>query len=64
MAHRPYSYQRYQCMHCARETHTVVDAGRTRRLWCGRCACTRTFERLGARLRAETWPPPEREVEA
>ena len=60
MPPRPYSYQPYQCAYCSRTVHVVVDAGKTRQLWCGRCACRRTFERMDERLRAETWPPPAR----
>ena len=62
MPSRPYPYVFYRCTNCWRDIHAVLDKGPTRRLWCGRCACTQPFQRMDYRLKAATWPPPARQV--
>lgn len=64
MPTRPYPYVLYRCTHCWREVHAVTNQGLERRLWCPRCACTQAFRRMDMQLKAPTWPPAEREVEA
>ena len=52
----------YRCLHCHQRCERVLDKGARRLLWCGICACRREFERVGSPLKAQTWPPPERET--
>jgi hypothetical protein len=51
----------YRCFFCHHDLHRILDHGTERLLWCSRCACRRRFVRVDARLKAHSWPPPERE---
>ena len=53
----------YRCLHCHQRCERVLNKGARRKLWCGICACRRSFARVLSPLKAPTWPPPERETQ-